>query len=176
MKNEKKYKLGASPERRLNKGLVALCSVLALVIIGALYWFFVHNNAPANQGLQDTTSGTSQDQQASTGDNPSPIKQPPVSDDIPVNPALAITNIGFSHSEGFINASAEVTGATQEGVCVFSFETNEGRPVVVQANGSTDCTVKIPEVEFDKIGAWNLTVTFYQDNQKTSLSKEVVVN
>ena len=99
-------------------------------------------------------------------------------DQVPISSQLSVSQLDFLQNNGRVAATATVNSTSSTGECVFSFTIPEGRPVVKQVTSATEsdkqrCGVSIPEVEFDKLGQWEMVVTFYQGGTKGSASRSV---
>jgi hypothetical protein len=78
----------------------------------------------------------------------------------------------FDQSNGTVNSAVVINGVSS-GRCEFVFSTPEDRPVSRVVNiSSGSCSVSIPEVEFAKLGEWNLAVNF----GGKSVSRKVNIN
>ncbi len=78
----------------------------------------------------------------------------------------------FEQSGGVVRSSVDITGATG-GNCVFNFSTEADRPVVKTVSlGGGVCSVAIPEVEFARLGEWELVVSY----EGKSINKKVQIN
>lgn len=101
-------------------------------------------------------------------------------EDIPINQSLSVNISSLGQEGSVINSTATASGVNSEGTCLFSFSSTDSKPVVKQVvsskqDGSQNCSVSIPRVEFDKRGSWNLLVTFYSDNTKTSATRNIIL-
>jgi hypothetical protein len=182
-KSYKKFQLKQSntPNRKkiyLGVGLL----VIALALVAG---YFVFANRTSN-----TTDGNTNDPTVKTAKTEAPVKtqqdsgsqdSSATSQDIPSSSTLGIAIDSFGQASGIVTSKATVAGAASSGSCVFSFTTTDGKPVVkevasTQSGSMQACTVAVSEVEFDKIGSWNLAVTFYKDNTKTTATQDVQIN
>jgi hypothetical protein len=88
---------------------------------------------------------------------------------------IVLTITETNQSNGSVNATALVQGSSSDGTCVFSYS-SEDKPVVKQvASSENKCSSSIPEVEFSKLGEWNLNVTYYNRNQKAEANRSVEI-
>ncbi len=179
----KKFELGKSTKERSKKPILLLIGlVIALLAAVSVYWFAIRDTSPAvvDGNATDPTINSSKElssnESSTKSSSASGTESTSNSEDIPVSTALAVTGIKLSQESGFVNASAQISGSTQAGTCVFSFTATDSRPVVKEASATSDCSIKIAEVEFDKIGEWNLSVTFYQQNTKATAEQKVTIN
>lgn len=181
--NNKNYKTGTTkPNKR--RRLIYLLLVLAIaVLVGLFYMFYINKT-------DDTVDPNSTDPTIETTKTKSKNSELPLdsddiprdatSDQIPSNPQLSVSISNFSQANGEVKAEALINGSSGDGTCVFNFSTPEGKPVVKELASSTTgneqlCSLTLTEVEFDKIGTWELTVTFYKDGAKSVASKNVEV-
>jgi len=78
----------------------------------------------------------------------------------------------FEQAGGMIKSSVNISGVTG-GNCEFNFSTEADRPVVkLTALSNGACSVEIPEVEFARLGEWQLAVSY----EGTSVSRKVQIN
>lgn len=179
---KKQFKLGSTPHKTTKKLPYVLVGVLVvLVLASGIYWFMIRKDSTNSEdrNANDPTVQSAKELDADNSDPKATNNSTPsntTADDVPVSTDLAVTEVNANQADGFVNASAQISGGSQEGTCVFSFETTDGRPVVKQSAGTTNCSIRIAEVEFDKLGEWNLTVTFYSQNTKASAGRKVTIN
>ncbi len=90
----------------------------------------------------------------------------------PSGGAATLGSPSFEQSGGVVKSSVDISGATG-GNCVFNFSTEADRPVVKTVSlGGGVCSVSIPEVEFARLGEWQLVVNY----EGKSVSKVVQIN
>lgn len=176
------FKLKAPVSRKsgLLKYLLLFALVLAIMIGG---YFFVQKRNSANQQAEqkrnDEAQVTSSKQELKPDDNkglPSDSTTT-TTDKVPVAPNTTLSIASFNQSNGQVEASATITGAGSDGVCVFSYTNPDDKPATQQVNSSNGkCSSKIPEVQFSKLGTWKLTVIFYLNNNKSEASQDVTIN
>lgn len=98
-------------------------------------------------------------------------------DQIPVSSNLSVTITNFQQVNSLINSSASISGNSSEGTCVFTYSTPGSKPVVDQVSSkSSVCSSIIPEVQFSKLGSWNLNIVFYLNDGKAEGNKNVTIN
>lgn len=181
------FKLNSST-RRSRKPLIALV-VLAIVIAlgGGLFMFIKSRNAEnarIEQKARDEaqTSSAKKDVQNKNADDSQSKNLPNNStsttpDKVPTSEEIKVVITSTSQKDGIVNTSASVTGASSDGTCVFTYTTPDERPVVQQVTSTNKvCTSAIPEVQFSKLGNWNLQVIFYLNNVKSEANKSVSIN
>ena len=176
----KQFQLGRTERKRSKKLLIVAGLLLLIIAAGATYWFvFRDNSAPVDENATDPTLTSAKEEAAEvteTKTNDSNNSQTVTADQVPSSPSLSISGLTTSQSGGYVTAEATIGGATQSGSCVFTFTATDSRPVVKQSSGTTSCSTRIAEVEFDKVGTWNLEVSFFQNNTKASASQNVTIN
>ncbi len=180
------FKLNSST-RRNRKPLIALIILAIVVALGIGSFVFIKNrnaeNARIEQKARDeaqTSSAKKDIQNKSAGDtqdkNLPNNSTSTTTDKIPTSEDLRTTITSTSQKDGTVYAEAIITGATAEGTCVFTYTTPEDRPVVQQVTSANKtCKSSIPEVQFSKLGTWNLQVIFYLNNVKSEANKSVSI-
>jgi len=97
------------------------------------------------------------------------------SDQVPISENITVSITEINQTSGTVSTSASIQGIQSDGTCVFTY-TSDDKPVVRQVTSSNQrCSTSIPEVEFTKIGNWNLNVTFYNDSQKAETDQSVTI-
>lgn len=92
---------------------------------------------------------------------------------VPTNASATVVISSISQSNGQVSTSATTSG---DGSCVFLFTSPDSRPVSRQVNVSgKTCSTVIAETEFDKIGPWQLTVTYYSGGEKVNATQDVTI-
>lgn len=95
-------------------------------------------------------------------------------DQVPTDSSLSVTITSTSQSNGQVKASAQTSA---DGTCVFQYTTDGDKPVVSQVEASnSSCSTSIPEVQFAKLGAWQLKVTLYSNSKKAETTTNVTIN
>lgn len=168
---------------RSRRKLLLAGTVLVIFLAVGGYLVYKRSQHPeADKNAVDPTNtsakATAPELSGTQNDDGTPLDA--TSDQIPANPDLSLQITELNQQNNTVTARAVIT-SSGSGNCVFSFATPEGRPVVKQvasqtANGSQGCSVSIPEVEFDKLGEWELTVSFYYNNAKAEASRKVMIN
>ena len=170
-------KSGRSNKRRY----ILLALVLLVLLSGGLFALNRRNNRTTDVEKQQqeqrkndelsTNKPTEKEQDATK--TPSDAKD---IDKLPPAAALSIAISSFSQENGAVSVASTITGSEAEGQCVFSFTTEGGKPVIRQTQSNNkQCSAAIPEVEFDKLGLWNLEATFRMDNTKSIATKQVEI-
>jgi hypothetical protein len=164
--------------------ILPIIAILILASGGSFMYFKNKYNASKNlrdsaqvesakEKLSDDSNKVSIDinSEKATGDiSNQTTEQTPISQD------FAIALASQSQSEGLVKVSAKATGAT-EGRCVFSFTTEGDRPVVRESTLSNGiCSAEIPEVEFSRLGVWNLNISLHVNNTRTEVNQSVTIN
>lgn len=161
--------------------------VIAILLVGAGTIFFTYKSHEADKAaMTQKSKDEAQTESAKKTDanNSSDPKTTPSTDttsqEIETTDAVTVALGSLSQSNGTVNASATMTNASADGVCVFLFTTEGDKPVTREVNSSMTgqqrtCSTSIPEVEFSKLGTWKLNVTFYLNNQKSEASEDVTI-
>lgn len=176
------FKLGQHrPKDSRRVPLLILSSIILLVVAGAVYWFVIRDTAPlVDQNANDPTNESAKTAlnqsktQGSVTDTPTTT-----SEEVPVSNTASVTITNASQSGSLVNAKATISGTPDQGTCVFLFSAPEAKPVTKEATSSggseQSCSVSVSEVEFDLLGQWGLTVTFFRDNTKASANTELTI-
>lgn len=182
-----KYKItNTKASKPKHKKLVIICLVVIILIIVGI--FFVYKKQSTNKD-KDTAQITSAKTNVMDQDNDTQVDQPSsseaktnnsvstnTSDQIPTTTTSSIKIVSVNQSGGQITVDAETSGDSG-GKCVFSFTTPDDKPVVKEVVVSGNkCNTSIPEVEFTKLGTWNLTATYYVNDKKVEVSQNVTIN
>lgn len=94
-------------------------------------------------------------------------------DQVPTSDDLSVDITSTSQEAGVVKASAKTSGS---GTCVFLYTTEGDKPVTHQSESSNgSCHASINEIEFSKLGQWQLKVTYYQDNKKAEVTQDVTI-
>lgn len=183
-----KHNVTASGSRR--KVLPIILAVLVLSILAGGTYLYVHhrNNQAAVQKQKAQDEAQTNSAKKSVGSKVSTSKtgsasgnSDKTSDQIPTSTNLTATISLFSQADHMVNAAATIN-TSQAGTCVISFTTDGSKPVSktvdsTNTGNSQQCSVSINEVEFDKLGTWNLSIIFYtSDNTKVEASREVTIS
>jgi cytoskeletal protein RodZ len=181
------FKLNSST-RRSRKPLIALLVLTFIVALGVGSFIFIKSRNAENARIEqkerdeaqtksakkDIQNKDSEDTQNSNLPDNSPST---TSDKVPTSEKLGTTITSTSQKDGTVYAESVITGAEAEGTCVFTYTTPDDRPVVQQvASANKICRSSIPEVQFSKLGNWNLQVVFYLNNTKAEANKNVSIN
>ncbi len=172
-----------------SSGPKRLVIIIALIILVLLFvgGYVYHKNIQRNNITKDTAQITSAKTQIMNQDNDSSAEQAnptktnsqvsdKTSDQVPTTTTSSIKIASVNQSGGQVTVNAEITG-DNGGKCVFSFTTPDDKPVIKEIVASDNkCNISIPEVEFTKIGDWNLAVTYYVNDKKVEVSQNVTIN
>jgi hypothetical protein len=190
MRNQK-FKLNRKPQKKsVNKWLLA---TLALVTIAGMasggYIFIKQRNTSAQNIAQknrdEAQTGSAKKETRSDSGEPTKTKGSGLPEDsttkkisqVPSTNIVSVKIADFTQSDRTVSATANITGNRTQGTCVFSYTTTDAKPVVEQMSSVGNiCTSKISEVKFNKLGEWNMSVTFYLDNTKSEVSQNVTIN
>lgn len=177
------YKIDKKTSTHNSKRILILIGAATLVLIAAIIVFLVFKedtppaspdakypvtqnnaNAPTNPNT-DTSTTTDKPIQGNI------VAQPDDQISIAQEGGIVISELG--QSDGYVNAKASVTNFTLA-KCVYSFSNPDARPVVRET--VKDCSgISIPEVEFEILGTYTLTVTAYGENDKLIATKDIII-
>ncbi len=165
------------PFLKTKRGLVVVVGLVLLALFGVWYFFYYPQDPTRSYKPQYPQASSSDERPASTTQQPTKESGTPldtrVSEDVPVASQGLIDIADLNQKDGFVNARAQVSGFSVV-KCVYQFESTGARPVIREQSGG--CSgVSIPQVEFEKIGTYTLTVTTYGDTDKLSASKDILV-
>lgn len=154
---------------------------MVVIIITASLGFNLYKKYSADRAFtvekakdESQTSSSKKDSQMKSSGNKEDIADNTIKQDIP-NFDGHITITSTSQSSGKVSATAQLS--TDTGDCVFSYTTEGDRPVIAKAPAiKSVCAVSTPEVEFSKLGDWNLNVTAYTNGKKAEVNKIVTID
>ena len=182
-----KYKITNSiTSKPKHKKLILVCLALVVIVVVGVFLFYKKQSSNKNK---DTAQITSAKTEVMNQDNDTQVDQPSssetktnnsvstnTSDQIPTTTTSSIKIVSVNQTGGQITVDAETSGDSG-GKCVFSFTTPDDKPVVKEVVVSGNkCNTSIPEVEFTKLGTWNLTATYYVNDKKAEVSQNVTIN
>lgn len=179
-----------SPMRRSRRPLIALLILAIALALGLGSYMFIQNRDSENAQIEQKARDEAQNgsakkdlQDKDRNDDNTKSKNLPdnsistTTDKIPASEELSTAITSVSQKDGSVYSEAITTGATAEGTCVFTYTTPDERPVLEQVTSSGKiCKSSIPEVQFSKLGTWNLQVLFYLNNVKSEANKNVSIN
>jgi hypothetical protein len=162
--------------RSLNKILIVLL-VLSLLSTGAYLLLVKDNSVEVSQEQQEAaerldSERAKQEAEEARNSVSDPLKDVEDPGDEEAEGAFTLGSPSFEQSGGMVSSSVAINGIGN-GRCEFIFSTPQDRPVsrtVEVASGT--CSASIPEVEFAKLGEWNLAVNF----GGKSVSRKVNIN
>lgn len=158
--------------------LIGACTV-ALLFVGVLaYWWYISQQSPtASYSAKYPVQDVSTDEEDSEGDVNDKASQSTssnqTSEDVSLSSQGSIAIVDLAQESGFVNALATVSGFSVL-KCVYQFESSNARPIV-RETAETCSGVSIPQVEFEKIGTYTLTVTAYSESEKITTSREIEI-
>lgn len=161
--------------------LVSAVIMLAVIIATGFYMLNSDNRtSPLNRDAEQVSTSKTKvanNPESNYRDGKAPSNESvSTNDEVATSDTLKISITSHSQSNGIIKSSAQITGS-KAGKCVFTYTTDGDRPVVRETNLSNGiCGIEIPEVEFTKLGSWNLKVTFYALNSKAEVNQNVTIN
>lgn len=158
--------------------IVLIASYIAVAYVKKLYPFDVR---PTQQSISDSVKQSidpvapekteANAPQPTAGLPANPTTQ--TTEQVPTSPSATVVISSINQSNGQVSASATTSG---NGSCVFLFASQDSRPVSRQVSiSSKTCSSVIAETEFDKIGPWKLTVTYYSGGEKVSATQDVTI-
>lgn len=163
-------------KKGLQKPIFALILVVVLLLTAVIYAVFFYPWDPTTTYTPEyPESITSQQDTTSTNQDKQHIANIPstTSEEVPASVIGKIMISNLQQKNGFVNALATISDFDVK-TCVYSFTSDGAKPVVKeQTNGCSG--ISIPQVEFEKIGLYTLTVTAYSPEQKISAIKEISI-
>lgn len=177
-----KLKTAAGPRR---KRLLFFVIVVVLLSSGAGTYLLMKNRSAENARIEQKARDEAQTNSAKSalqdtdarGRNLPDDSTEKTTDDIATSETLSLKITETSQSDGIVRASTSITGASADGTCVFTYSTQDERPVIQQvASANGICLSSVSEVQFAKLGSWNLSVIFYISNSKSEVSQNVTIN
>lgn len=159
--------------------IAVIIVAVALSLAGFLYW---RSQAPptsdykpkyqlSSESDNKISEKTNPDDKSSSSNSSSNTGLSQTSEEVAVSPSGSVSIVDLSQESGFVNVLARTSGFSPI-KCVYQFESEGARPVIRETNPSCN-GISIPQVEFEKIGTYNLTVTVYDSSSKISTSKDV---
>lgn len=177
---KKMYKVHSNSGKNKKNKMLTATVIVILVIITCLAFYFLNNapkedkppitiqpKYPVTQENQTTIDNTNSDKPVQGDVSAQTDQQVPTA----LEGSINVTEL--SQANGYINAKATIVNFTAN-KCVYSFVNQDARPVVRETSSGCD-GISIPEVEFELIGTYNLTVTAYSETDKISTSKSIEI-
>lgn len=153
----------------------ASCIVAALLLVGGVYYYFIRKTLPTDTyspryPISSQTPTTNQEQK---GDTAAEQPSSTTTEQVPAATTGSIRITDLVQEKGFVNIGIEVSNFTVS-KCVLSFTSDGAKPIVREQSGGCHNT-SIPQVEFEKIGDYTLTVTAYSASDKIQATQEINV-
>lgn len=166
-------------QKKSKKALFISLAVLIIILAGIATYVLLTKKNPQTETSTNNVVNTAQDSN-NTDSSSDSYKETPTTDDstttsdnIPASTAGSLKITKLVQEGDYISALAVATDF-QSTQCVYTFTSENSKPVVRQTTGS--CTeVTIPAGEFDKIGTYTLTVVVYDGTNKLTESKDIYV-
>lgn len=157
-----------------------LAAAMLLLAFAAGGYYVYHNKQIEKQRAESKARDEAQTESAKKSaakqpaSNSTDVPTTSVKQDVPEADAT-VTIQSVNQTGGAVTATA--TSTSTSGTCVFTYTIDGDKPVTRNAGieGST-CTSSVPEVEFARLGTWNLNVTVYIDGKKTEANQSVTIN
>lgn len=166
-------------KKTINKPLIIGVAIAVLIVAGLFIYFFFFASKDPTDNYRPEYPVTQNDSESNNPNNTDTVKvleaqpSPQTSDSIPVSDSGLVSISSLNQRDGFVNALADVQNFSAS-KCVYMFESDGAKPVIREQSGS--CSgISIPQVEFEKIGKYKLTVTVYDGDSKISTSGEINV-
>lgn len=166
-------------KHRTNKKFLIAAVIAGVLLIAAIAYFIIsRNNDPTRtytpqypESVKTSESdGNIKSDDKTRPDNP---VSPQSSQEVPASNSGSLSITNLNQQDGFVNALASVNNFTTN-KCVYLFTSEGAKPVVREQSGV--CSgVSIPQVEFDKIGGYTLTVTAYGNSSKLEATQEISI-
>ena len=161
---------------KTNKRTLLLASLI-LALLASVIGAYAYTSNQQEEKHADTTQ--------SDNGPASDIKQnPPApgSDSNPgpqITPSYSVEITEVKQEGGYVSVESVVDSDT-EGTCAFSFTSEGARPITktepsTGSEGPQYCNLRAPEVEFEKIGSWSVTVRFNTGNSTAETTKNVEI-
>jgi hypothetical protein len=173
-----KNKQKKTVKQKVGLGLSLL--FVGILLAGVGYLTFVKDDeVQLSQAEQRSAEQQDVDQVKDRSDLEYPVS-PPTKDSndnggsgqVPDTSGVTLGVVTFEQSGGAVRSSISVNGGSG-GSCEFNFSTEGDRPIVKNVEMKSEkCEVSIPEVEFAKLGDWQLVVKYGQK----SANKTVNIN
>lgn len=174
------FKLNQTNKSRYKMRKVLLSIAALLILCGAVAGYFLWQNKSDNSNKVDdsaqTNSAKKSVQSKNSNKDSNKTEAPNITkEEVPTSNELTVNITDYVQGNGNVTASAKVTA--ENGNCVFTYTTEGAKPVVTNSDiNQGNCSASAPEVEFSKLGTWNLNVTAYVDDNKTEVNKSVTIN
>lgn len=186
------FKIAQPPRHPRNKW--ALIAIAGILVAGLLatggYYIYRKQQNQAKQAAEKTAAEAQTESAKKNADiksseettnNLPPNSTSISSEQVPIDSRLAIQITSFGQSSGMVSAAAMIKGSTDLGTCVISYKNPDDKPIVRQVNATKDgsaqnCSASVPEVEFGKLGTWQLSIVFYNSSGKVEASRDVTIN
>ena len=178
-------------KQKRNPKLIITIVIAVVLVAGYSVTAYAAHLWPFPDDSSSTNTQTQQ-QDPSEGSDPSDKNNAPsttsnknvdatkTSNEIPENTTLTltITDLSQDDNNGTINYTANLDDTNQTGSCVAEFTTDGAKPVTstTNANQGVCGSVKIPDVEFTKLGTWTLTLHYYTNNTQVVATKTIDVH
>lgn len=166
----------SKPQKKNRQIVFVLLCVLTGVIILFTWMKYSANKSSANQKSNDEaqTNSTKKDTNPNNTTNQTPnVPSEEIKQNVPQSNAT-VSIISISQADGQVKASAAIS--SDNGDCIFTYTIDQDKPVTRRAAGTNGvCGVSTPEVEFSRLGLWNLNVTAYIDGKKTEANQSVTI-
>lgn len=161
-----------------SKNKIILIAIASLIVIAAATIVVIKvkngnnnktntTNSSSDMNSNDSTSKTDAKKDATN------TTLPATPEAVPPNTEAVINITSLTQESGQVLATAS-TSSFSVGKCVYMFTADGAKPVTRETTGSCD-RVSIPEVEFEKIGQYLLTVTAYDNTSKISTTQTIDV-
>jgi hypothetical protein len=173
----------STQKKSLKKKYILIC-LLCVLLVGCVTGIYSYNKNN-DQTLKDKQDTFSHKQKADeikrdspkvSQDNTAGLPQNSTSitpDKVQTSSSLSVVISSVLQENGKVTTIAQVNGS---GTCVFEYTTSGDKPVInqVSVNGTT-CESSVPEVQFAKLGVWNLKVTYYNNEMKAEAQQDVTI-
>ncbi len=136
---------------------------------------FYKPQSEANSSVSDSTLKSKADIASTNTDSGNTSKN---TGDVPVSATTTININSVIQSDGMITYDAAVVNPGDNGTCSAVFTKDGSKPVTRVSNTHSDeCgPVSIPELEFESVGMWTLTLRYYTNEAQAIATKTVEVH
>jgi len=171
------------------KNRIILGCLVLVLLVGFMGFSYAKKTWPVNLWTSTPTSDSSSiktkemndqqsvDDKASIEDRSPDVDVSQTTNNVPVSPTTTIEVSDLSQSNGAINYTAKISGASTGGTCNANFSNDIARPVsrTTSASNGACGPVSIPETEFSTIGQWKLTLRYYTNDTQAVITKDIEV-
>lgn len=151
---------------------------LAVALLAIVLFFFLHRSQTAPSTTLDknaTISNKSSKTDVATPHTSDDVDVTKNTSQVPIATDTSIAITSLTQQNGQVSYVATISGEGS-GTCAALFTHTASKPVENTTSASgVSCSGSIPDVEFDILGTWTLTLRYYTDNHQTVATKDIVI-